>query len=66
MNKLLAALVAGLFAAGAFAQAPARAVIVPAGSVHTVAHVKHHAVKKHHKAVRHARHVRHRKMAHRM
>ncbi|AMM26214.1 hypothetical protein [Variovorax sp. PAMC 28711] len=63
MNKLFAALVAGLFAAGAYAQAPASTVMVPSASAHTVAHAKHHAVKKHHKAVRHARH---RKVAHRM
>lgn len=63
MNKLLAALVAGLFTVGAFAQAPASAVTVPAASVHTVAHAKHHVVKKHHKVVRHARH---RKVIHRM
>ncbi len=63
MKKLIAALVAGLFAAGAFAQTPRTSVIVPSASVHTVAHAKHHVVKKHHKVVRHARH---RKLAHRM
>lgn len=64
MNKLLAVLVAGLFTAGAFAQAPAAAVVVPAASVHSVAHThKHRVAKKHHKVVRHARH---RKAAHRI
>ena len=42
MKKLLAVLITGLFAAGAFAQAPA-VVVVPTHSVHSVKHVvKHH------------------------
>ncbi len=64
MKKLLAALVAGLFAAGAFAQAPATAVVVPSASVHAVAHARHHVVKKHHHKVVHR--ARHHKVAHRM
>jgi len=61
MNKLLAALVAGFFAVGAFAAQDASApVVVPSASVHAVkmtqkvtkkkvrhvAHKSHHAVKK--------------------
>ncbi len=57
MNKLLAVLVAGLFSAGAFAQAPAH-VSVPVARVHTVAHAPVHHMKKH-KVV--ARHYHHRK-----
>ncbi|MDH6594532.1 nucleoid-associated protein YgaU [Variovorax sp. TBS-050B] len=49
MNKLLAALVAGLFAAGAFAQQPAPApkVEAPAAAVHKAKPKAKHAVKKH-------------------
>jgi hypothetical protein len=46
MNKLLAALVAGLFAAGAFAQAPEPASAAPAAPAVHKAKAKH-AVKKH-------------------
>jgi len=47
MNKFLAALVAGLFAAGAFAQAPAAAAPAPTAkhakkSKHAVKHVTKH------------------------
>ena len=45
MNKLLAALVAGLFAAGAFAQTPAPATAAPAAPVAHKAKVKHTAKK---------------------
>lgn len=58
MKKLIAALVAGLFAVGAFAAEPAT-VNVPAASVHTVAMKHHVAKKKHHK-------VKHHRVAHKM
>ena len=49
MNKLLAALVAGLFAVGAFAQQPAPAPKpeAPAATVHKAKAKTKHAVKKH-------------------
>ena len=49
MNKLLAALVAGLFAAGAFAQCPAPAPVAPAAPamVKKTVHPTKHVVKKH-------------------
>jgi hypothetical protein len=54
MNKLLAALVAGLFAAGAFAQQPAPAAAAPA----TAKVAKHAPAKKHAAAKKHkVRHV---------
>ncbi|CAN5687805.1 hypothetical protein BH11PSE13_BH11PSE13_18900 [soil metagenome] len=64
MNKLLAVLVAGLFSAGAFAQAPAH-VSVPVKHVHRVAHAPLHHVKKHKVMARHYHHrkaVRHHAM----
>jgi hypothetical protein len=48
MKKLIAALVAGLFAAGVFAAAPST-VDVPSASIQKVA-MKHKAHKKHHKS----------------
>ncbi|MET3440167.1 hypothetical protein ABIC94_000913 [Variovorax paradoxus] len=51
MNKLLAALVAGLFAAGAFAQTPPAPAPAPAPAAPAVVHKAKqpakHAVKKH-------------------
>lgn len=52
MNKLLAALVAGLFAAGAFAQAPA----APMHPVHKHAHKAKHVVKHNAKHAKHKAH----------
>lgn len=67
MNKLFAVAVATLFAATAFAQAPAP-VAVPSHSVHPVRHEMKHVVKHHPKHMKRVVHHRHHRapMRHKM